>query len=130
MKFSGFKRVLREDLSRAGGELPKWLDAFLEPVNLLIENVAKGLQNGLNFSDNLYCKEVSLTLQNGASLEINPTTAFAQNARAYGVILLSSNGQALSSPLVWETLANGNIRVTVNFSSASESICTLLILLR
>lgn len=130
MKFSGFKRILREDLSKGGGELPKWLDALLEPMNLLIENVAKALQNGLNFSDNFYCKEVSLKFTSGASLEINPTTAFAPNARAYGVILLSSNGAALASPLTWANKANGNLSVTITFVSATEGICTLLILLR
>lgn len=130
MKFSGFKRILREDLARAGGEMPKWLDQLLSPINLLIENVGQALQNRLNLSDNFYCKEISLKLTSGLEQEINPTTPFAQNARAYGVLILSTNGAAQSAPHVWSNKSNGNVALTVTFTSAAESICTILILLR
>lgn len=128
MKFSGFKRILKEDLAKQG-ELPKWIDTLLSPINLLIENVGQALQNRLNFTDNFYCKQVTLTLTSAVALEINPTTPYAPTARAYGVLLLSTNGTDLVS-YVWSNKTNGNLSVTVTLASASEAECTLLILLR
>lgn len=129
MIFSQFKRVLKEDLSQAGGEMPKWIDTLIAPINLFIEQVALALQNRLNFQDNFYSKTVTLKFQSGVPIEINPTTPFAKSARALGVLTLSSSGENVDS-MVWDEKANGNIEVTVTFVSAVEANCTLLILLR
>jgi hypothetical protein len=129
VKFSGFKRILKEDLAKAGGEIPKWLDTFLSPLNQLIENVGQALQNRLNFGDNFYCKEVTISLTSNVEQEINPTTPFAPQARAYGLLVLSSSGQKISN-YVWNTKTNGNVSLTVTFATASDANCTLLLLLR
>ena len=129
MKFGQFKRVLKEDLAKAGDELPKWIDVLLSPINLLIEQVAKALQNQLTFEDNFKAKEITLNFTSGVPIEINPTTSFAPTARAFGVLLLNSYGKAVIS-LVWENKNNGNVSVTINFTSAADGKCVLLILLR
>lgn len=129
MRFSQFKRILKEDLAAAGGELPKWIDQLLQPINLLIENAALALQNRLNFTDNFFAKEVTLNFTSGIAQEINPTTEFAKSARAYGVLVLGSSGDAVSS-YTWTNKANGNVSVAITFLSAADANCTLLILLR
>ena len=129
MKFSQFKRILKEDLAKAGDALPKWIDALIEPVNLLIEQAAKALQNQLTFEDNFKSKEVTLNFTDNVALEINPTTSFAPTSRAFGILLLNSYGEAVTS-LVWSNLNNGNVSVTINFTSATDGKCVLLILLR
>lgn len=129
MKFSQFKRILKEDLSKAGGDIPAWMDTLLQPLNLLIENVALALQNRLNFTDNFYCKEVTIKLTSDTEREINPTTPFAASARAYGVLVLASNNNAIAH-MKWRNKNNGNVGVTVTYVSATEADCTLLILLR
>ena len=129
MKFSQFKRVLKEDLAAAGGEVPKWVDVLLQPINLFIENVALALQNRLNFSDNFFSKEVTIRFVDGSAQEVNPTTAFAKSARAYGILLLSSSGETVDN-FIWTNKTNGNVSITVNFNSASDAECTFLILLR
>ncbi len=129
MIFSQFKRVLKEDLAQAGGEIPKWMDSLISPINLFIEQVALALQNRLNFQDNFYSKTVTLKFQSGVAQEINPTTPFAKAARALGVLALSSSGENVDS-MVWDEQTNGNIEVTITFVSATEANCTLLILLR
>lgn len=131
MKFSQFKRVLKEDLAAASGDdkIPKWLDAFLQPINLFIEQVAGALQNRLSFEDNFYSKTVVLNFTSGVELEINPTTPFAKTARALGVLLLGAGGSAVSH-FSWENKNNGNLGITVTFLSVADADCTFLILLR
>jgi len=131
VKFSQFKRVLKEDLAASSGEdkLPKWLDSLLQPINLFIEQVAQALQNRLNFEDNFYAKTVTLSFTSDVELEVNPTTPFAKTARAGGVLLLGAGGVAVSN-FQWENKNNGNLGITVTFLSAADAECTFLILLR
>lgn len=129
MKFSQFKRVLKEDLAKSNEPMPKWVDTLLQPINLFIENVALALQNRLSFTDNFYCKEVSVKLTSDVEAEVNPLTAFAPSARAYGVLVLSSENQSIAH-MKWRNKTNGNVGLTVTFVSATEATCALLILLR
>lgn len=129
MRVTGLKRVLKEDLSKADANLPKWIDALLDPLNTFIDTVGLALQNRLTPADNFYCKEVTMSFTSAVEQELNPRTAFAPNARAYGVSLLASSGETVST-FVWDQKTNGNIVVTVTFLSATDADCTLQIWLR
>lgn len=129
MRLSQIKKVLREDLAKAGESLPKWLDSMLQPINLFIENAGLALQNRLTFGDNFYCKEVSLNFTSDVEQEVNIKTAFAPSARCYGVLIVSSENEAIAH-YKWANKNNGNIGVTVTFVTATDADCALIILLR
>jgi hypothetical protein len=128
MKLGILKRVSKEDLARSNEQLPQWLDSLLQPLNDFLEKAGNALQNRLSFEDNFYCKRVTLKFTDNVAQEISPRTDFAKNARAYGVLLVGSSGETVST-FTWEQLVSGNISVTVNFSSATDADCNLIILL-
>lgn len=130
MKLGTLRRVLKEDLSKAASEaLPKWIDALLGPVNEFIEKVGQSLQNRLTFEDNFYAILRTQAFNSGVELEVNAKAEFSGNARVYGMLLVSSEGQTVISH-VWAQKTNGNIAVTVTFASVASAKCELLLLLR
>ncbi len=129
MKLGTLRKVLKEDLAKAGDPMPKWMDPFLGPINEFIEKIGQALQNRLTFADNFYAKEIVLAFDSGKALEVNAKAAFSGNARVYGVLLVSSSGQIVSN-YVWSQKDNGNISVTITFATAGSAKCELLLLLR
>lgn len=129
MKLGVVRRIVKEDLAKAGEQIPKWVDALLGPLNEFIEKVGLALQNRLTFSDNFLCKVIALDLTSDVEQEINPATDFSANARVYGVLIVSSDNKAIAHHR-WAQKTNGNIGVTVTFVSASSATCTLILLLR
>ena len=81
MKLSQIKTVSKDSLSKAG-ELPKWIDALLQPLNQFIENVGQALQGQLTFKDNFLCKVTSERLAHGAETEVNPYTSAKQKTNS------------------------------------------------
>lgn len=122
------KRILKDDLARSG-DLPGWMDGFLQPLNDFIEKVGLALQNRLTFADNFSCKLVTQTFTSGVESQINPQkSASGPHVKPSGVFLLDPNGAVVSS-FGWSRKPNGNIGITVGFLSAQSSSCTILILL-
>jgi len=123
MILSTIRRILREDLSRAG-EVPKWADAMLEPLNQFIDQVALSLRNNLTFKDNFAGRQVSLTVTHDVAQEINPQS----RNKVIGVLCVSAGGNVVTG-FGWDTLSNGNISVTVQFAAgaATEANCTFQI---
>lgn len=128
MKLGILKRVSKEDLARSNEPLPKWLDQLLQPLNDFLEKAGNALQNRLSFNDNFYCKPLTLKFSDNVAQEINPRTDFAKNARATGVLLVGTSGEKVTS-FTWEQLVNGNISVTIEFDTATDANCDLIILL-
>jgi len=128
MKFGTLKRISKEAMSRAG-DVPKWVDALLEPLNDFIENVGLALQGRLTFDENFLCKIVTREFSDGVEIEINPSLENQKNLRAYGVIPLSMDGLSFDK-FGWVQKPNGNIGVTFDLDGGSSATCTILILLR
>lgn len=128
MKLGVIKRILKDDLARSG-DLPGWLDQFLQPLNDFIEKVGLALQNRLTLSDNFSCKFVTQTFTSGVELQINPQRNLTgAQVKPSGVLLLDPNGATVDS-FGWSRKQNGNIGVTINFVGATSSQVTIVILL-
>lgn len=128
MKLSNVKRISKEDMSKLG-EVPKWMDPLLTTLNDFIEKVTVAINGNLNFKDNFLCKEVEQDFTSGTEYEVNPRLDGRTQLRVYGVIPVDTLGAALDS-FKWASLANGNISVTLTFTSAVSSKCRIEILLR
>jgi len=128
MKLGLIKRVSKEDLA-AKGELPGWIDTFLDVLNDFIEKVTKALNGNLNFADNFLCKEHVQDFASGTAYTINPSIDGRNKLRVYGVLPLDCNGAELDKHK-WEKLADGNVSVTLTFTAAATKKCTVLLLLR
>jgi len=128
MKLGLLKRIPKEQLQKAGGEIPKWIDALLDPLNEFIEKVGSALQNNLTFRDNFLGKTIEIEIFNNTVIEINPRNVGQSNLRVTGVLLLSS-GSLLVESFGWQTNSKGNIEVTVIYASGTSAICRLQTLL-
>jgi len=129
MKLGLLKRIPKEQLSKAGGELPNWIDALLAPLNDFIDKVGIAMQGQLTFEDNFLCKIVEQNFVSGSAKEINPRNDGQGNLRVYGVIPIAS-GTLKIRDFGWITKNNGNIDVTFDFASGTEATCRIIILLR
>lgn len=131
MKLGVVKRIGRDELQKAGGEIPAWVDVFLNSINSFIEKVGLALQGKLTFEDNFFCKSIYLDFTHGVEQLINPAVANAINARVIGVLPLDASGQGVDS-FKWVRKDDGNIGVTYSFaggSSSTKAKCRLIILL-
>jgi hypothetical protein len=124
MKLGVVKRISRDDLAKAGGEMPKWLDALLDPLNDFIEKVGLGLLNRLSFRDNFLGKVVELKFTHDIEQEINPYPDNRGSLRVTGVLPVST-GEAFIEAFKWTQKQNGNIGVTVRFSGTTEATVRL-----
>lgn len=131
MKLGTIKRISKDDLARTGDELPKWLDAFLDPLNQAIEKFALALSNGVTFDDNFLCKRTKLTFTHGVEQLINPFPTGSRNLSVIGVFPISSGNEAIDK-FKWVSKTDGSIGVTFQFdggTSATQAICSIIILL-
>lgn len=131
MKLGVLKRISKGDLQKAGGEIPRWLDAMLSPLNTFIEKVGITLQGKLTFDDNFLCKVTYLEFTHGVEQLINPKISSAPNARVVGVIYVSAGGLTVDK-FKWVQKETGNIGVTFSFdggTAATKAWCRLYILL-
>lgn len=128
MKLGLLKMISREILA-GSGEVPKWADAMLGPLNDFIEKVGLALQNRLTFEDNFLCTVVSREFTSGVQLDINPIANAQRNLRTSGVLLISAGGLSVDQ-FGWVQKPNGNLGVTVTFNPSATATCTILILLR
>ena len=123
MKLGILKVIQKEELTKFG-ELPKWIDAFLQPLNQFIGQAGQALKGNLTFQDNFLCKQKSLTFTHGVEQEINPDT----KNRVIGVLPISAGGLTIDQ-FGWTSKSNGNIGVTFHFNTGTDAVCTVIILL-
>lgn len=131
MKLGLIRRISKEDISRASSDVPKWIDAFLSPLNEFIEKVGLALQNRLTFENNFLCKIIQTEFTHNTALEVNPSVNVQNNLRVRGVIPVSAGGQVVDK-FGWSQLANGNLSITFNFdggTSSTKATCYVIILL-
>ena len=126
MKLGVIRRILREDLEKAGS-VPAWVDQLLYPLNQFISLATQALTNNLTFSDNFSGQQQTLTFTHGVEQKVNPTTS----AKVIGVIPLgvaslgtTSKGTApaLISKWGWVYKADGTIGITFYFDAGSSGI--------
>lgn len=122
MKLGVIRKIQKDSLR---GELPGWLDSFLEPLNDFIEKVGVALQGKLTFADNFSCKIHNQKMVSGVEYII--ATGNAQ-LRPSGVLILSPGGRTVDS-WKWEHGASGTIKFTINYTGATDAECSILILL-
>jgi hypothetical protein len=128
MKLGILKRIPKENLQQAG-DLPKWIDVLLDPLNSFIESIGNALQGRLTFEDNFLCKVDTQTYTAGVELLINPYRENQSNLRVKGVIPLYANGSIIDT-FGWVRKQKGNIGVTFSFAGGvTAASCTILILL-
>lgn len=111
MRLSTIRRILKEDLARSG-DLAKWVDALLSPLNEFIDQVVSALRNNLTFVDNFACKLVTQKFVSGTEYEINPQS----KTKVSGVLLLDSGGMLVTS-FGFYRKTDGNVGVKVTFSN-------------
>lgn len=129
MKLGGIKRISKEDLAKKDKNLPEWIDSLLEQLNPFIEQVTVALNGNLTFEDNFQAKVVEQEFTHAAELIVSPKLDGRTGLRAYGIIPISTSGEALDS-LQWRLLDNGNVGITFGFGSSVTAKCKVLILLR
>lgn len=128
MKLGVIKRILKDDLAR-GGDLPGWIDFFLQPLNEFIEKVGLALQNRLTFNDNFLSKTISQTFVSGTSYQINPQLPSTNVVhKVVGVFLLDPGGGTVDK-WQWVRNSNGSLNVAITFSDVQSATCSILILL-
>ena len=123
MRIGALKTIVREELAKYG-ELPKWIEPFLQTINQFIGPVGQALKGNLTFEDNFLCVVKQLTFTSGSEQAINP----ASNLRVSGVFWIDTNGVAVDK-FNWSRKSDGTIGVTFTFDGASEAICKVIILL-
>lgn len=113
------RRISKDDLVKLG-EVPKWIDAFLTPLNDFIEKVGLSLQNRLTFRDNFLGKVVTVTVIHATELEVNPYPSTRGSFRVAGVVPIST-GELFIDAFKWVSKQNGNIGVTVKFTGGTTA---------
>lgn len=128
MKLGVLRRILKDDLAKSG-DLPKWIDDLLQPLNDFIEKVGLALQGRLTFSENFLCKTVTQSFTSGVDYSISTAlTAGAASFKVTGVMLMDGGGATVDK-FRWYRKANGSIGVTITFSDVPSATCTVVILL-
>jgi hypothetical protein len=111
MKLSTVRRILKENL---GGDLPAWLDKFLEPLNQFIEQSFVAINGNLTFADNMLCKVTTQELTHDTVKEVNP----GSKLKVQGVLFISAEGEMLTGTK-WVPNSDGNVAVTVQFGAGA-----------
>lgn len=127
MKLGVLKRISKDDLVKMG-DVPKWIDALLTPLNDFIEKTGLALQNNLTFQDNFLGKQVYLNFTHDTELIINPFPATRGSLKVGGVIPISTGGVFIDS-FKWVAKADGSIGVTIQMTGATTAKFKLQILL-
>ena len=122
MKLSTIRRILKEDLQKAG-DIPDWVDQLLTPLNQFIDVITIGLRNGVTLSENISGKLVTIRLDHGVEAQVSPDPL---KTRVIGMIPLSTDVQVLDKH-GFQYKSNGNIGVTFYFSDtgAKQVPCRL-----
>lgn len=128
MKLGTIKRISKEDMSKKG-QVPEWMDPLLETLNDFIEKITQALNGNLSFDDNILSKTIEQEFTHAAELIISPDVAGRSGVRPYGVFPIASGGEVVDA-FSWRLLDTGKIGVTINFSTATDAKCKLIILLR
>ncbi len=123
MKITTVRRINKEDLAKSG-DVPKWIDSLISPLNDFLEQVTSALRNRLTFEDNFQCSFKTIKLANGVEQEVSTNSKL----RVQGLLLIDG-GEEIVVGSGFRRLTNGNIGLTVNFSSATEAEVTFIILL-
>lgn len=123
MKLGILKTIQREDLSRYG-ELPDWINAFLQALNQFMTSVGGALKGNLTFQDNFLCKVRTLTFSHGVEQKINPESKL----KVTGVFPVYASGNVVDK-FGWAYKTDGTIGVTFYFNSSTDAECTVIILL-
>lgn len=125
MKLGIIKTIIREELSKYG-ELPKWIDPFLQTLNQFISNTGTALNGNLDFQNNFRCTQKQMSLTHGVEQEVNPASP---KLRVTGVACFNANGKIVDK-FGWRFLDNGNVGVTIHFDGGSgTSDCVLILFL-
>jgi len=110
MKLSNVRRILKEDIEKAGGA-PPWIDQLLGPLNDFIDNVTNAFRNGVTLSDNLGGKIITVNLSHGVAQDVSPA---GLKVKPIGLMPLNT-GEELLDSYGFTLLSNGQVRVTYNF---------------
>jgi len=121
VKLSTVKRITKETLAVGGGDLPKWIDSLLVPLNDYLEKMYLAVSGRLTFADNLQSTIVTVKLDHDVELKVSPQTT----STVYGCILINSGGTMVTG-FKWGLKSNNSIGVTVQLSGATSATCTLV----
>jgi hypothetical protein len=119
VKIANLSRVLKEDLTRMG-DVPKWIDALISPVNQIIDVAGKALSNNLTFKDNFATAEVIQKFTHGVESQINPHTT----QKVKGIVIVDTGGEMITGyRLVRKT--TGNLGITINYNAGAGTVSTV-----
>lgn len=119
------RRISKDDLVKVG-DVPKWIDALLQPLNDFIEKVGLAMQNRLTFKDNVLGKVVSLKFTHNVQTEVNPYPSTRGTLSVAGVVPVTT-GDVFIVGFKWVRLSNGNIGVTFKLDGATTATIKLQI---
>lgn len=122
MKIPSIRRILKEDLAKAG-PIPPWVDNLLDPLNEFIDTVVTSLRSNLTFADNFLAKEFSAEFTDAVAIKVN---AQQNKNRVYGIVPIASGDKAIDS-FSWSRNTDGTVSVTFGFTTAGSAQCTIII---
>lgn len=118
-KLGQVKRLLKESLA-GQGDLPGWIDTFIYIFNQAIDPIVSALTGRLTFADNHSGLYTTLSFTQGVSLEINPSV----KGKVTGLVPMGAAAPYLISSFGYTIKQNGNVGVTLGFSTASSGVVT------
>lgn|GEM_PF-1647198 len=127
MRISEVVRISMEELNRAGGDIPKWLNVLLGGINRFIDVIGQALKNNLSFRDNFLGFQDQRKFTHGIELEILPQY---RNLRVQGVLFLDSGIGGTISGWKLTRKQSGSIGIKINFAEggSTQSDVTLFVL--
>ena len=127
MKISTLRKISKEDLSKTGEPIPKWVDVILDPINELLDNFGTALRSGISVRQNFLSSIIEVTITSGTELEVNPN----KKGKILGVIPVFSQGSNATVGLIdsfgYRILNTGNIIIKATFDSAGTRLCRFIV---
>ena len=71
MKIGVISRILKEDLSKSGDEMPKWIDSLLSPLNQFVERVGAAVKGRLTVGENIAGTYIDQKLTSGTKTTLS-----------------------------------------------------------
>jgi hypothetical protein len=127
MKISTLRKIAIEDLQKAGGEIPPWVETLISPINELMDQFATGMRSGLSVRQNFLASILDVKLTHNVELKLNTQ----KSGIVLGVIPLSAVGENAQVETItsfgYRVLGANQIQVKATFGSGSGTRQTKLL---
>jgi len=123
MKLNILKTIQKEELSKYG-ELPEWINPFLQGLNQFISSVGQAIRGKLTFEENFQCVTKNMAFSHGVATKVTTGSTL----KVIGVIPTYAGGLIIDK-FGWVYNSDGTIGVTFYFVTGTSATCKIIILL-